>query len=93
MTIFELPKRRDMRSMAIHEDQSEAEAMTTGMRTVWCPTCSTPQDVPIETDLDECKCMECNQSLGDEPHEVEVEEANAEAYKALTDLVTDALGA
>lgn len=79
--------------MSVHEDQSDAEQRITGMRTAWCPTCGTPQDVAIEADLDDCKCIECNQSLGEEPHEVEIDEAVEAEYEALSTIVNDALDA
>ena len=79
--------------MAAHEDQTEAEVMTTGMKTAWCPTCGTPQDVAHDAELDDCKCIECNQSLGEEPHESVVEEEDEAVYKALSTIVEDALGA
>ena len=32
--------------------------------TVWCPTCDTPQDVPMGDNLDMHDCIECGQTLG-----------------------------
>lgn len=54
------------------------------MHTVWCPTCDTPQDVPMEDNLDMHGCTECGQTLGGGLPLKKPEMSCAEEYEALT---------